>query len=103
MIHGLSVCTDGKTIEAEDLPFVARAEKDRDDEPGRILLSRTYKEAMEEYEKKLLDEVLCAFSSVSDAARHLDMDRSTLFRKIKAWKKRGVLLGKRHVKIVEKT
>ena len=29
--------------------------------------------------------------------------RSTLFRKIKAWKKRGVLLGKRHVKIVEKT
>ena len=102
MIHGLSVCTDGKTIEAEDLPFVARAEKDRDDEPGRILLSRTYKEAMEEYEKKLLDEVLCAFSSVSDAARHLDMDRSTLFRKIKAWKKRGVLLGKRHVKIMEK-
>lgn len=48
-----------------------------------------YKEAMEKFEHQLLSQAMQKYGSLSLAARHLCMDRSTLFRKLKALEARG--------------
>ena len=108
MIHGLSVYIDGKTIDVDDLPL-ADTETPHDAAPAEERpqtpppSSQDYKTAMDAHERKLLDEVLSSCPSVTDAARRLGMDRSTLFRKIKGWRARGVMLGKRHFDLAEES
>ena len=101
MIHGLSVYIDGKNIDVSDLPFVRRADRP-DEEPSLAANDAgSYKESREAYERTLLDNALSSCDSVSDAAKRLGMDRSTLFRKIKSWKNRGVSLGRHPFSLTE--
>ena len=93
MVHGLSVSIEGGIIDAYDLPFVIKGTKKKKE---RLMIAnsvRSYRESMEDFECRFLDEVLSGCNSVNEAADKLGMDRSTLFRKIKSWKKRGVVLG----------
>ncbi|MEG2173280.1 MAG: helix-turn-helix domain-containing protein [Desulfovibrionaceae bacterium] len=51
--------------------------------------TKTYKQAMEEYEHLLLTSALKRCGNLRTAAEHLHMDRSTLFRKLQALKAAG--------------
>lgn len=63
-----------------------------EDSPEALPLAEgglSYKEAVENFEYQLLSEAMQRYGSLSLAARHLCMDRSTLFRKLKALEAQG--------------
>lgn len=96
MIQGLIVTCKQKIIKSFDLPLPAHAIKNvqsqqiSQDIPN--FQNKTYKEIMKEYENKVLCAAMKQFNkNISNIAKALQIDRSTVFRKVKELEKAGLL------------
>lgn len=92
MIQGLVVSTRTGIIHLEDLPFFRSGIKAKQENNIHPLLSRplsgkSYKEIMRELEYDLLEELMDTYGTITEIARNFSVDRSTIFRKVKAMKK----------------
>ena len=50
---------------------------------------KTYKEIMKDLENKVLSAAMERYGSITEVARHFQVDRSTIFRKVKELEKEG--------------
>lgn len=96
MIQGLIVTCKQKIIKSFDLPLPAHAIKSVQSQHGSQELpdfqNKTYKEIMKEYENKVLCAAVKRFDkNISKIAKALQIDRSTVFRKVKELEKAGLL------------
>lgn len=85
LMHSISVRHRDALVRIQDL----WPEKGVEDEDWRNVSPAgvgelSYKEALESFEYQLLNQAMQKYGSLTLAARHLCMDRSTLFRKLKA-------------------
>lgn len=91
LIQGLVVTCKKGIIQAADLPF-AHAPL-RGEAPSSLrdmdLAGRTLKDIMRELEDNVIRAGLKHYGSIGEAAKHFQVDRSTIFRKVKAWEKEG--------------
>lgn len=96
MIQGLIVTCKQKVIKNLDLPLPAHAirtvQSQQIVQEVPNLQNKTYKEIMKEYENKVLCAAMKQFNNnISKIAKHLQVDRSTIFRKVKELEKSGLL------------
>ena len=77
-------------IRASDVPIsgvakpAASARRDGLDFDGK-----TYKEIMKDLENKVLSAAMERYGSITEVAKHFQVDRSTIFRKVKELEKEG--------------
>ncbi len=94
-VQGIVVTCKKNVVQVEDLPLPANLLKKKiPSEQGNSsikLEGRTYKEIMKEAENKILIAAMQEFGSISEVARNFQVDRSTIFRKIKTLEKEGLL------------
>lgn len=98
LIQGLLVICKGSVIQPQDLPFgAAPAPKTL---PARqvgqelSLEGRTFKEIMKEYENRVLVAAMERWGNIGDVARHFQVDRSTIFRKVRELERQGLIKTK---------
>lgn len=96
MIQGLIVTCKQKIIKNLDLPLPVHAirtvQSQQVVQEIPNLQNKTYKEIMKEYENKVLCAAMKQFNNnISKIAKHLQVDRSTIFRKVKELEKAGML------------
>lgn len=92
LAQGLAVTCKSTVIRPSDIPItgvgkpvaVARNESCSIDLDGK-----TYKEIMKELENKVLSAALERYGSITEVAKHFQVDRSTIFRKVKELEKAG--------------
>lgn len=92
LVQGLAVTCKNTVIRPSDIPItgvgkpvtVARNESCSIDLDGK-----TYKEIMKELENKVLSAALERYGSITEVAKHFQVDRSTIFRKVKELEKAG--------------
>lgn len=92
LVQGLAVTCKNTVIRPSDIPItgvgkpvtVARNESCFIDLDGK-----TYKEIMKELENKVLSAALERYGSITEVAKHFQVDRSTIFRKVKELEKAG--------------
>jgi len=92
LVQGLAVTCKNTVIRPSDIPItgvgkpvtVARNEACSIDLDGK-----TYKEIMKELENKVLSAALERYGSITEVAKHFQVDRSTIFRKVKELEKAG--------------
>ena len=86
LIHGLAVSKDRRSVVPEDLGCLiaengaARAFTEVRKRPAQ---TRSLKEAMDEYEEKLLREEMVACASMAELCHRLGIDRTTVIRKLR--------------------
>ena len=89
----LAVTCAENIIQPSHLPFVstlsARAENDNS-LPAISFDGRNYKEIMKDMEAVVLRAAMHKYGNIANVARELQVDRSTIFRKVKELEKRGV-------------
>lgn len=96
MIQGLIVTCKQKIIKNLDLPLPAHAirtvQNQQIVQEVPNLQNKTYKEIMKDYENKVLCAAMKQFNNnISKIAKHLQVDRSTVFRKVKELEKAGLI------------
>ena len=93
MVQGLAVTCAENIIQPSHLPFVstlsARAENDNS-LPAISFDGRNYKEIMKDMEAVVLRAAMHKYGNIANVAKELQVDRSTIFRKVKELEKRGV-------------
>lgn len=90
LMQGLAVTSKDSVIRASDTPIsgVARpAASVRRDGLDFELNGKTYKEIMKDLENKVLLVAMKRYGSITEVARHSQVDRSTIFRKVKELEK----------------
>lgn len=91
LIHGLVVTSDKETLGVRDLPIKRKASPDFD--LGTSLLSdldiegKPYKVIVREVENSILLLGLQKYGSITEVAKHFQLDRTTVFRKVKSLSK----------------
>ncbi len=95
LVQGLLVTCKGSEILPQDLPFGASPHREsvaaKPQAQEISLEGRTYKEIMKEYENKVLVAAMERWGNIGDVARHFQVDRSTIFRKVKDLEKQGLI------------
>lgn len=98
LVQGLLVTCRGTLIRAEDLPFTSISTPAHAASGGRAgtedivpIEGKTFKEVMKEYENRVLVRAMEQWGSIAAVARKFQVDRSTIFRKVRELEKRGVL------------
>ena len=100
MMQGLVVTCKHPVIRPTDLPFPASAVKSTAPAAAAAagmelrLDGRSYKEIMKELENNVLCAAMQQYGNITEVARHFQVDRSTIFRKVKELEKRGLLRSK---------
>ena len=92
LVQGLAVTSKDSVIRASDVPIsgVAKpAASARRDDLDFELDGKTYKEIMKDLENKVLSAAMERYGSITEVARHFQVDRSTIFRKVKELEKEG--------------
>ena len=92
LVQGLAVTSKDSVIRASDVPIsgVAKpAASARRDGLDFELDGKTYKEIMKDLENKVLSAAMERYGSITEVARHFQVDRSTIFRKVKELEKEG--------------
>lgn len=92
LVQGLAVTSKDSVIRASDVPIsgVAKpAASVRRDGLDFELDGKTYKEIMKDLENKVLSAAMERYGSITEVARHFQVDRSTIFRKVKELEKEG--------------
>lgn len=91
MMQGLVVTCNKDALGCADLP-IGKANSPETLPQGaapRNLDGRTFKEIMKELEDNVIKAGLKRYGSISEVAKKFQVDRSTIFRKVKAWGKSG--------------
>jgi len=86
MVQGLVVTCKRSRIEAQDLAGIRPCPQADAADAGIALPpfeGRSLKDIMKEVEAALIQKGLAQYGSISELARHFQMDRSTIFRKVK--------------------
>ncbi len=86
LVQGLAVTSKDSVIRASDVPIsgVAKpAASARRDGLDFELDGKTYKEIMKDLENKVLSAAMERYGSITEVARHFQVDRSTIFRKVR--------------------
>ena len=92
LVQGLAVTSKNSVIRASDVPIsgVAKpAASARRDGLDFELDGKTYKEIMKDLENKVLSAAMERYGSITEVAKHFQVDRSTIFRKVKELEKEG--------------
>lgn len=92
LVQGLAVTSRNNLIKASDIPIsgVAKpAVSARKDGPDFDLDGKTFKEVMKDLENKVLAAAMERYGSITEVAKHFQVDRSTIFRKVKELEKEG--------------
>lgn len=84
-IQSLCITIRRDVIDDTDLPFYPDFTKYYKTSNSSVR-QKTYRELMDKYESEIIDKALKTYGSVAEAAKKLELDRSTLFRKIKQLK-----------------
>jgi transcriptional regulator with PAS, ATPase and Fis domain len=93
MVQGISVtCPDSISLPSH-LPFAACLPQKGD--TGKVLTNvnfdgRTYKEIVKDMEGLVLQAALRKYGNIANIAKELQVDRSTIFRKMKELEKKGM-------------
>lgn len=95
MVQGLVVTCKNTVIRAADLPFPTSTVKTASTAPATgtqfTLDGRSYKEIMKELENNVLCAAMKQYGNITEVAKHFQVDRSTIFRKVKELEKQGML------------
>lgn len=87
LIQGLLVTCKGGYIQAADLAGIRPEAPAPDSAPAPFRLpdieGRSLKSIMKEVEGQVLEAGLRRYGSIGELARHFEMDRSTIFRKVR--------------------
>ncbi len=87
LIQGLLVTCKGGSIQAADLAGIRPETPALDTAPAPFRLpdieGRSLKSIMKEVEAQVLEAGLRRYGSIGELARHFEMDRSTIFRKVR--------------------
>jgi PAS domain S-box-containing protein len=91
LIQGLVITCNKDSICCVDLPLAKVAPREVPSQGTKPLDldGRTFKDIMREMEDMVIKAGLEQYGSITEAARHFQVDRSTIFRKVKAWEKDG--------------
>lgn len=93
MVQGIAVTCAEHTIQPSHLPFVSTlsAREEKENTPPAIAFDgRNYKEIMKDMEAAVLKAAMRKYGSIANVAKELQVDRSTIFRKVRELEKRGV-------------
>lgn len=93
MVQGIAVTCSENIIQPSHLPFVSVLSAGEEKENALPAISfdgRTYKEIMKDMEAVILKAAMRKYGSIANVAKELQVDRSTIFRKVKDLEKKGV-------------
>ncbi|MEG2172394.1 MAG: sigma 54-interacting transcriptional regulator [Desulfovibrionaceae bacterium] len=87
LIQGLVVTTTKHTLTSADLPFAPAHKRPPEKAPAELgalkLDGRSYKDIMKDLERMVISTAMHRYGSISEVAKHFQVDRSTIFRKVK--------------------
>lgn len=92
LVQGLAVTCKSNVIRPSDIPITGVGKPVAAPHAARSDLDidgKTYKEIMKELENKVLTLALERYGSITEVAKHFQVDRSTIFRKVKELEKAG--------------
>lgn len=92
LVQGLAVTCKNTVIRPSDIPITGVGKPvtvTRNESCSIDLDGKTYKEIMKELETKVLSAALERYGSITEVAKHFQVDRSTIFRKVKELEKAG--------------
>lgn len=92
LVQSLAVTCKSNVIRPSDIPITGPgkpAASSHAAPPALDLDGKTYKEIMKELENKVLTAALERYGSITEVAKHFQVDRSTIFRKVKELEKTG--------------
>ena len=92
-IQGIAVLCPEEVVQPSHLPFAASMPgyaTENDASSPIVFDGRSYKDIMKDVESVVLRAAMHKYGSIAGVARELDVDRSTIFRKVKELEKRGV-------------
>ena len=92
LVQGLAVTSRNNLIKASEIPISGvgkPAVSPRKDGPDFDLDGKTFKEVMKDLENKVLMAAMERYGSITEVAKHFQVDRSTIFRKVKELEKEG--------------
>lgn len=92
LAQGLAVTCKSTVIQPSDIPITGVGKPvavTRNESCSIDLDGKTYKEIMKELENKVLSAALERYGSITEVAKHFQVDRSTIFRKVKELEKAG--------------
>ena len=92
LAQGLAVTCKSTVIRPSDIPITGVGKPvavTRNESCSIDLDGKTYKEIMKELENKVLSAALERYGSITEVAKHFQVDRSTIFRKVKELEKAG--------------
>ncbi len=90
LVQGLAVTCKNRIIRAGDIPIAGAAKVPvpaSKDGMDIDLDGKTFKEVMKELENKVIAAAMLRYGSITEVARHFQVDRSTIFRKVKELEK----------------
>ena len=96
MVQGLAVLCPDEIIGPSHLPFAASMPgygTENDEASPIVFDGRSYKDIMKDVEGVVLRAAMQKYGNIANVARELNVDRSTIFRKVKELEKRGVSFG----------
>lgn len=92
LVQGLAVTCKSTLIRPADIPITGVGKPvtaARNESCSIDLDGKTYKEIMKELENKVLGAAMERYGSITEVAKHFQVDRSTIFRKVKEMEKAG--------------
>lgn len=92
LVQGLAVTCKSTLIRSADIPITGVGKPvtaARNESCSIDLDGKTYKEIMKELENKVLGAAMERYGSITEVAKHFQVDRSTIFRKVKEMEKAG--------------
>lgn len=92
LVQGLAVTCKSTLIRPADIPITGVGKPvtaARNESCSIELDGKTYKEIMKELENKVLGAAMERYGSITEVAKHFQVDRSTIFRKVKEMEKAG--------------
>lgn len=92
LVQGLAVTCKSTLIRPADIPITGVGKPvtaARNESCSIDLDGKTYKEIMKELENKVLGAAMERYGSITEVAKHFQVDRSTIFRKVKELEKAG--------------
>lgn len=92
LVQGLTVTCKNAVIQAADIPISGVAKPvaaPRKDGLELDIDGRSYRDIMKNLENRVLKAAMERYGSITEVARHFQVDRSTIFRKIKELEKSG--------------
>ena len=92
MVQGIAVLCPEEIIQPSHLPFASSMPgyTEREETSSIVFDGRTYKEIMKDVEAGVLRAAMRKYGNIAKVAKELQVDRSTVFRKVRELEKRGV-------------